>query len=95
MTASCIHNDEVFLRNYGEALAKDELAVAISEARRQHGWTQEEAASRANVSQAYLSKLESGDANPTIGHIGAILGAWGQRLRLSVVPLKNFPVEET
>lgn len=79
--------DTVFRKDYGEALAKYDLALAVLQARRLCGLTQQEAGSQAGVSQAYLSKLESGEANPTIGHIGAILGAWWQRLTMSVRPL--------
>lgn len=72
--------DEEYRREYGAATAKYDLADVLSEARRQKGLTQQEMASLAGVSQAYIAKLESGEANPTIGHIGRILAAIGLRL---------------
>ena len=55
------------------------FALALLNARESVGMTQEELAEVCGVSQAYISKLESGEANPTIGKIGAIFAAmWMQ-----------------
>lgn len=75
--------DDAFRKSYGEAKAKVDLAFAIAEARRMTPLTQREAADLAQVTQAYLSKLESGSANPTIGRIGRLLATWGCALVLS------------
>jgi transcriptional regulator with XRE-family HTH domain len=79
--------DPEFRRTYGAELAKAELAVAISEARRLCGWTQQDVADRAGVSQAYIAKLESGEANPTIGQLGSIFACLGLRVTVSSMPL--------
>ncbi len=79
--------DDEYRREYGAATAKYDLADALSEARIQKGLTQQELASLAGVSQAYIAKLESGEANPTIGHVGRILAAIGLRLKWSLGPL--------
>ncbi len=71
-------------RAYGSENIKLDLALVLAEARRSQGLTQKELADLAQVSQAYIAKLESGEANPTIGHIGAILAViW---LRIKFVP---------
>ncbi|MYK36123.1 MAG: helix-turn-helix transcriptional regulator, partial [Chloroflexi bacterium] len=44
-------------------------------------------AERARVSQAYIAKLERGDANPTIGHIGRLLACMGLKPSVSVAPM--------
>lgn len=80
-------DDTAFRQDYAEGAAKLEFGLAIAVARKSLGMTQREAAHRCGVSQAYLSKLESGDANPTIGQVGSILGAWWLGLNVSHAPL--------
>jgi len=72
--------DKAFVEEYGESIAKAEVAVAISEARRSQNITQEGLAEILNTSQSYIAKLEGGDANPTIGKVGKILASMGLRL---------------
>ncbi len=74
-------------REYGSIWTKYGVGIALCLARQDIGLTQEQAAAKAGVSQAYLSKLESGEANPTIGQVGKLLAAWGLRLNVSVGPL--------
>ncbi len=50
-------------------------ALALSDARESRGLSQSQLAEMCGVSQAYISKLESGEANPTIGKIGTIFAA--------------------
>ena len=76
-----------YRREYGAINTKYDLAFALVEARRRQGLTQNELASCTGVSQAYIAKLESGEANPTIGHIGAMLAMIWLRPKIVVVPL--------
>jgi predicted transcriptional regulator len=39
------------------------------------------------ISQPYLAKLESGEANPTVGRIGRILAILGFKVSASLEPL--------
>lgn len=64
--------DVEYRREYGSEGAKLEVATALAEARKSAGMTQVELAELAGVSQAYIAKLESGDANPSIGNIGRL-----------------------
>ena len=64
--------DIEYRREYGSEGAKLEIATALAEARKSAGMTQVELAELAGVSQAYIAKLESGDANPSIGNIGRL-----------------------
>lgn len=79
--------DDNYRSEYGASIAKYDLAVAISEARRSKNLTQEQLAKASHLSQAYIAKLESGEANPTIGQIGRILASIGLRLDLNYKPL--------
>ena len=85
--------------DFGEAIAKVDIAFTLSEARRGNGVTQKELASRVGTTQSYIAKLERGDANPSIGRIGRLLAALGMRLSTSVIPLmglgRTYPVQPT
>ena len=63
------------------------FALALLDARESVGMTQEELADICGVSQAYISKLESGEANPTIGKIGAIFAAMWMEPTVGFKPL--------
>ena len=69
-----LQNDER-RRGFGAEGIKTAFALALLDARESVGMTQTELAEICGVSQAYISKLESGEANPTIGKIGAIFAA--------------------
>ncbi len=69
--------DPEFAKMFGAAQAKSSFAIALSEARRQLNLTQQQLAARLNVSQAYIAKLEGGEANPTLERIGSLLAVIG------------------
>jgi len=83
--------DLEFAKEYGEELAKINVAVTMAKARTEKGLTQEQLAERAGTSQPYIAKLESGYANPSIGAVAKILAVMGFRL----VPGKDSLVPET
>jgi len=84
--------DPEFRRLYGAAEAKSELAVAFAYARHGLGLTQEEMSEVVGVSQPYIAKLESGEANPTVGAIGSMLAILNLRLRMHIAPLLPRPI---
>lgn len=63
------------------------FAFALLNARESVGMTQSELADVCGVSQAYISKLESGEANPTIGKIGAIFAAMWMQPTIGFEPM--------
>lgn len=65
--------DVEYRRAYGAERAKLEVAVAFAQSRESTGTTQSALAERADVTQAYIAKLERGDANPTIGQLGSLM----------------------
>ena len=83
--------DPEFAKEYGEELAKINVAVTMAKARTEKGLTQEQLAEKAGTSQPYIAKLESGYANPSIGAVAKILAVMGFRL----VPGKDSLVPET
>jgi predicted transcriptional regulator len=72
---------------YGSATHKYDIASALVAARKMRNLTQAALAKIAGVSQAYIAKLESGEANPTIGRIVAIFAAIWLKPHISIVPL--------
>ena len=64
--------DTDYRRAYGAQRVRLELALSLVNVRESCELTQKQLAALAGVSQAYIAKLESGDANPTIGHLGAL-----------------------
>ncbi|MFN8507893.1 MAG: helix-turn-helix domain-containing protein [Dehalococcoidia bacterium] len=63
-----------------------ELALMLARIRIDLGLTQAEFARRAGVSQAYISQLESGIANPSIQKLGRLLRSAGFVFEFSARP---------
>jgi transcriptional regulator with XRE-family HTH domain len=72
---------------YGSATLKYQVAAALVAARQQHQLTQAALATLTGVSQAYIARLERGDANPTLGQIGALLAAMGCTAAIHLRPI--------
>ena len=72
---------------FGAEKIKTTFALALLDARESVGMTQSELAEICGVSQAYISKLESGEANPTIGKIGSIFAAMWMKPDVDFAPL--------
>lgn len=73
--------------DFGEALAKVDVAFALAQARILRGVKQEDLAAKLSTTQSYIAKLERGDANPSIARVGKFLALLGFRLSVGVVPL--------
>ena len=69
-----------YAKLYGSEQVKTDLAITLSRARRNLKMTQKQFAEKLEKSQPYIAKLESGDANPTIGAIGSMLAVVGLSL---------------
>jgi len=83
--------DPEFAKLYGAANAKDNFALTLLRARRKAKLTQEELAKKLGISQPYVAKLESGEANPTLGTVGSLLAVLGLGLVTSTEPLVPQP----
>ena len=84
-------NDIEYREEYGSETAKLGMAASFLMGREAMGFTQSKLAKRAGTSQAYIAKLERGDANPTIGNVGRLFGCmW---LKPSIVPTLLVPSE--
>jgi len=83
--------DEEFAKMFGAAQAKSSFALTLAKARAELGLTQKELANRIGVSQAYIAKLEGGEANPTLERIGSLLAVLGLSLTTDTTTLSPYP----
>lgn len=67
------------------------LALRIKELRALRGLTQEEAADRIGIFRTYMSRIESGRANPTLTLLYEIAGAFGIPVQQLFDPVKTQP----
>ena len=72
--------DAQFKEGFGAELAKADVAIALYSARQASGLTQQVLADMIGSRQSYIAKLESGEANPTVGTVGRILAMMNKRL---------------
>ena len=79
--------DDEFRIGFGAENVKIPLALALLDARESRGLSQSQLAEICGVSQAYISKLESGEANPTIGKLGSIFAAMWMEPTIGFGPL--------
>ena len=62
-------------------------AEIVRLARRRHGLSQRRLAIRAGTSQAWISRIESGEASPSVDSLERLLTCMGERLVLSTTRL--------
>lgn len=58
------------------------IVQAIIDARKETGLTQKELAARSGIAQGDISKLENGNANPSIRTLKRLAAAMGKTLRI-------------
>ena len=83
--------DPEFAKMFGAAQAKSSFAITLSKARAKLGLTQKGLATKVGVSQAYIAKLEGGEANPTLERIGSLLAILGLGLTTDTTTLSPYP----
>ena len=79
--------DPEFAKEYGAEMAKLSFSNTLFNARNVTKITQKELADNLGLSQPYIAKLESGEANPTLSVVGSILATLGFRLSTDTIPL--------
>lgn len=81
--------DPEFKKEYEALQPEHAIIQAIIDARRQSGLTQKELSERTGITQGDISKLERGNANPSIRTLQRLASGMGMRLRLEFVPDKS------
>ncbi len=77
--------DENFKKEWDALEPEFSLMQAIIDARNAEGITQKELSVRSGIAQGDISKIESGNANPSIRTLNRIANAMGKKLRIEFV----------
>ena len=76
------------LRKEYEALQPERAIIqAIIDARRDSGLTQKELSKRTGIAQGDISKLENGNANPSLHTLQRLAEGMGMLLKIEFLPL--------
>ena len=77
--------DEKFRKEYEEMQPEFDVIRAIVDARTSQNLTQKELSERTGINQADISKLENGNANPSIKTLQRRAAALGKTLKIEFV----------
>ena len=77
--------DTEFVKEYESIQPETDVIRAIVEARTSQNLTQKELAERTGINQADISKLENGNANPSIKTLQRLAAALGKTLKIEFV----------
>ena len=72
-------------KEYDDLEAEFTLIQAIIDARTEAGMTQQELSQKSGITQSDISKLEHGNANPSIRTLRRLADALGKRLKIEFV----------
>ena len=82
--------DPEFRKEY-EALQPERAVIrAMIEARRASGLTQKDLSARTGIAQGDISKMENGNANPSIHTLQRLASGMGMTLKVEFVPQTNM-----
>ncbi len=78
--------DPEFKAEYDALDAEFTIIQAMIDARNATGMTQKELSAKSGITQADISRLENGNANPSLRTLRRLAAAMGMQLRLEFVP---------
>ncbi len=78
--------NEEFKKEYDALEAEFAIIQAMLDARKASGLTQKDLAKRTGIAQADISKLENGNANPSLKTLQRLADGMGMKLKLEFVP---------
>lgn len=74
------------MNNALHAVEAHEIIQELIKARRASGLTQKDLSDRTGIAQADISKLENGNANPSLRTLQRLADGMGMKLKLEFVP---------
>lgn len=77
--------DPEFARCWEEDEPEYQLRLAIIDARQETGLTQEQLAAAAGLDQRVISRMQTGNANPTLKTLSRLAKGFGRRLEIRFV----------
>lgn len=78
--------DPEFKEGYDDLEANYTLIETLIRARNEEGITQAELAKRTGIAQSELSKIETGEANPSLKRINRIAKGLGRKVQITFAP---------
>ena len=78
--------DAEFKKEYDALDAEFSIIQAMLDARKEAGLTQKDLAARTGIAQADISKLENGNANPSLRTLQRLADVMGMKLKVEFVP---------
>ncbi len=78
--------DPKFKEGYDDLEASYSLIETLIRARNEEGITQAELAKRTGIAQSELSKIETGEANPSLRRINRIAKGLGRKVQITFAP---------
>ena len=81
--------NEDFKKEYDELDAEFSIIQAMLDARKAAGLTQKDLAARTGIAQADISKLENGNANPSLRTLQRLADGMGMKLKIEFVPVSH------
>ena len=79
--------DEEFRKEYETLQPERAVIQAIIDARQNSGLTQKELSERTGIAQGDISKLENGNANPSIRTLQRLAEGMGMMLKIEFLPV--------
>lgn len=79
-------NDPDFKREYEALEIEDAIIQAFINARKFSGLTQKQLSEKTGITQPDISKLENGNANPSIRTLKRLAHAMGMKLKVEFLP---------
>ncbi len=81
--------DENFKKEYDRLEPEIAIIQAMIDARRESGMTQKELSKRTGIAQGDISKLENGNANPSLRTLQRLAEGMGMQLKVEFVPVRG------
>ena len=79
--------DPEFREEYESLQPENAITQAIIDARHQSGLTQKELSERTGIAQGDISKLERGNANPSLRTLQRLAAGLGMKMKLEFLPM--------
>lgn len=77
--------DEEFRKEYEALEPEFTIMQAMIDARNSEGLTQKELSDRSGIAQGDISKMENGNANPSIRTLQRLAAAMGKKLKIEFI----------
>jgi len=78
--------DHVFRAEYEALEPEFNIIQAMIDARKKYGLTQKQLSERSGITQADISRIETGEANPSLKTLQRLASGMGMKIRIEFLP---------